>query len=150
MSKRINRYDRYRYNLLWLAEHFLHSKKANKARLKLGAAVSEKIPDNLISVAKKTPGMTAGIVCADHESSMESAKKAIELDLIKPAFIGNKNAIKDKAEQIKWDLSPYEIINSSDEKENNWIDLMIYFLLDKVRCLCYIKLYNKQLCFNCN
>ena len=76
-----------------------------------------KIPNNLISVAKKTPGMSAGIVCADHESSMESAKKAIELDLIKPTFIGNKNAIKDKAEQIKWDLSPYEIINSSDEKE---------------------------------
>ena len=76
-----------------------------------------KIPNNLISVAKKTPGMTAGIVCANHESSMESAKKAIELDLIKPTFIGNKNAIKDKAEQIKWDLSPYEIINSSDEKE---------------------------------
>ena len=47
MSKRINRYDRYRYNLLWLAEHFLHSKKANKARLKLGVAVSEKIPDEL-------------------------------------------------------------------------------------------------------
>ena len=42
-----------------------------------------KIPNNLISVAKKTPGMTAGIVCADHESSMESAKKAIELD---PAY----------------------------------------------------------------
>ena len=76
-----------------------------------------KIPNNLISVAKKTPGMTAGIVCADHDSSMESAKKAIELDLIKPFFIGDKNAIKDKAEQIKWDLSPYEIIHSSDDKE---------------------------------
>ena len=76
-----------------------------------------KIPNNLISVAKKTPGMTAGIVCADHESSMESAKKAIELDLIKPFFIGDKNAIKDKAEQIKLDLSPYEIIHSSDDKE---------------------------------
>ena len=37
-----------------------------------------KIPDNLISVAKKTPDMTAGIVCADHESSMESAKKKTE------------------------------------------------------------------------
>ena len=76
-----------------------------------------KIPNNLISVAKKTPGMTAGIVCADHDSSMESAKKAIELDLIKPFFIGDKNALKDKAEQIKLDLSPYEIIHSSDDKE---------------------------------
>jgi phosphate acetyltransferase len=76
-----------------------------------------KIPNNLISVAKKTPGMTAGIVCADHDSSMDSAKKSVELDLIKPFFIGDKNAIKDKAEQIKWDLSPYEIIHSSDDKE---------------------------------
>jgi len=76
-----------------------------------------KIPNNLISVAKKTPGMTAGIVCADHDSSMDSAKKSVELDLIKPIFIGDKNAIKDKAEQIKWDLTPYEIIQSSDDKE---------------------------------
>ena len=52
-----------------------------------------KIPNNLISVAKKTPGMTAGIVCADHDSSMDSAKKSVELDLIKPYFIGDKNAI---------------------------------------------------------
>ena len=76
-----------------------------------------KIPDNLIAVAKKTPGMTAGLVCADHDSSMDSAKKSAELDLIKPIFIGDKNAIKNKAEQIKWDLTPYEIIHSSDDNE---------------------------------
>ena len=76
-----------------------------------------KIPNNLISVAKKTPGMTAGIVCANHDSSIESAKKAVELDLISPVFIGDKNAIKDKAEQFKWDISSYEIINSVDDKE---------------------------------
>ncbi len=45
--------------------------------------------------------MTAGIVCANHESSMDSAKKSVELNLINPVFIGDKNAIKDKAEQIK-------------------------------------------------
>ena len=76
-----------------------------------------KIPINLISVAKKTPGMTAGIVCANHDSSIDSAKKAVELDLINPVFIGDKNAIKDKAEQFKWDISSYEIINSVDDKE---------------------------------
>ena len=76
-----------------------------------------KIPNNLISVAKKTPGMTAGIVCANHDSSIDSAKKAVELDLISPVFIGDKNAIKDKAEQFKWDISSYEIINSVDDKE---------------------------------
>ena len=76
-----------------------------------------KIPDNLIALAKKTPGMTAGIVCADHDSSMDSAKKSVELNLIKPVFIGDKNAIKNKAEQIKWDLNSYEIIHSSSDKE---------------------------------
>ena len=77
-----------------------------------------KIPDNLIAVAKKTPGMTAGIVCANHDSSMESAKKAVELDLIQPVFIGNKIAIEEKAEKFNWNISKYEIINSSNEKES--------------------------------
>ena len=77
-----------------------------------------KIPDNLIALAKKTPGMTAGIVCANHDSSMESAKKAVELDLIKPVFIGDKIAIKEKAEKFNWNISKYETINSSSEKES--------------------------------
>ena len=34
-----------------------------------------KIPNNLISVAKKTPGMTAGIACADYESWESTANK---------------------------------------------------------------------------
>ena len=42
------------------------------------------IPNNLISLAKKTPNLSAGIICANHDSSMESAKKSVELNLIKP------------------------------------------------------------------
>ena len=48
------------------------------------------IPNNLISLAKKTPDLSAGIICADHDSTIESAKKSVELSLIKPIFIGNK------------------------------------------------------------
>jgi len=76
-----------------------------------------KIPNNLIAIAKKTPGMTAGIVCANHESSMDSAKKAVELDLIKPLFIGDKNSINEKAEKFNWNISKYEIIHSANDKE---------------------------------
>jgi len=76
-----------------------------------------KIPNNLIAVAKKTPSMTAGIICANHESSIESTKKAVELDLIKPIFIGDKNSINEKAEKFNWDISKYEIIHSSNDKE---------------------------------
>ena len=75
------------------------------------------IPNNLISLAKKTPNLSAGIICANHDSSMESAKKSVELNLIKPIFIGNKQEINEKAEKIKWDINAYEIINSSNDVE---------------------------------
>ena len=75
------------------------------------------IPNNLISLAKKTPNLSAGIICANHDSSMESAKKSVELNLIKPIFIGNKQEIIEKAEKIKWDINAYEIINSSNDIE---------------------------------
>jgi phosphate acetyltransferase len=75
------------------------------------------IPNNLISLAKKTPNLSAGIICANHDSSMESAKKSVELNLIKPIFIGNKKEINKKAEKIEWDINAYEIINSSNDVE---------------------------------
>jgi phosphate acetyltransferase len=75
------------------------------------------IPNNLISLAKKTPNLSAGIICANHDSSMESAKKSVELNLINPIFIGNKQEINEKAEKIEWDINAYEIINSSNDVE---------------------------------
>ena len=75
------------------------------------------IPNNLLSLAKKTPNVAAGIVCADHDSSMDSAKKAVGLNLIKPIFIGDKIAINEKAKKFKWDISQYEIIDLSNDKE---------------------------------
>ena len=75
------------------------------------------IPNNLLSLAKKTPNLSAGIICANHDSSIESAKKSVELNLIKPIFIGNKQEINEKAEKIKWDINAYEIINSSNDVE---------------------------------
>ena len=75
------------------------------------------IPNNLISLAKKTPNLSAGIICANHDSSMESAKKSVELSLINPIFIGNKQEINEKAEKIEWDINAYEIINSANDVE---------------------------------
>ncbi len=75
------------------------------------------IPNNLISLAKKTPDLSAGIICADHDSTIESAKKSVELSLIKPIFIGNKKKIIEKAKKIKWEINSYEIIDSSKDVE---------------------------------
>ena len=44
------------------------------------------VPENLISLAKKTSQIPVGIVSAHQAAAMESAKKAFELNLIKPIF----------------------------------------------------------------
>ena len=75
------------------------------------------IPKNLVSLAKKTPAVASGIVCADHDTSMESAKKAFELNLIKPIFIGEKLAIKEKAKKFNWNIDQFETIDASNDKE---------------------------------
>ena len=75
------------------------------------------ILNNLLSFAQKSPNLSAGIICANHDSSMESAKKSVELNLIEPIFIGDKNAINEKADKINWDISSYNIINSSTDIE---------------------------------
>ena len=75
------------------------------------------IPKNLVSLAKKTPAVASGIVCAEHDTSMESAKKAFELNLIKPIFIGEKLAIKEKAKKFNWNIDQFETIDVSNDKE---------------------------------
>ena len=46
------------------------------------------VPENLIALAKKTPKIPVAIVCANHPSSIKSAKEACNLDLINPIFVG--------------------------------------------------------------
>lgn len=72
-------------------------------------------PDNLLLVAKKKKDVTAGIVNAGKPLPMHSAMEAVKENLITPIFIGDKNEIKKYAEQLKWDISKYEIINESVE-----------------------------------
>ena len=72
-------------------------------------------PDNLLKVAKKKKDVSAGIVNAGKPLPMHSAMEAVKENLIKPIFIGNKDEIQKCAEQLKWDISKYEIINETVE-----------------------------------
>ena len=74
-------------------------------------------PDNLLNVAKKKKDVTAGIVNAGKPLPMHSAMESVKESLITPIFIGNKDEIQKCAEQLKWDISKYEIIN--EPVENN-------------------------------
>ena len=75
------------------------------------------VPENLISLAKKTSQMPVGIVSAHQASAIESAKQACELDLIQPIFIGDKNRIQEEANTLKWNINSFEIIDQNNDHE---------------------------------
>ena len=75
------------------------------------------VPENLISLAKKTESMSVGIVCAHQSSAMESTKQAFDLNLILPIFIGDKNGIQKEADLLNWDINNFEIIDQNNDQE---------------------------------
>ena len=72
-------------------------------------------PNNLLDVAHKKKGVKAAIVNAGLPLPMLSVQDAVNENLIIPIFIGNKVEILKCAEQLKWDISSYEIIEESVE-----------------------------------
>ena len=74
-------------------------------------------PNNLLNFAHKKKGVKAGIVNAGKPLPMLSVQDAVKENLIEPIFIGDKNQILKCAEDIKWDISEYEVIN--EPVENN-------------------------------
>ncbi|MDC3232937.1 bifunctional enoyl-CoA hydratase/phosphate acetyltransferase [Pelagibacteraceae bacterium] len=74
-------------------------------------------PENLLKIAKTKGPVKVVIVNAGKPITIESAKQAVDENLIEPIFVGNKLIIEQLAKDIKWDLSMYEIIN--EPIENN-------------------------------
>ena len=75
------------------------------------------VPNNLLALAKKTPKIPVAIVCANHSSTIESAKEACDMSLIDPIFIGQKDTILEEAENQVWDISSYQVINTNDNQD---------------------------------
>ena len=75
------------------------------------------VPNNLLNAALKNKGVKAGIVNAGKPLPMLSVQDAVKENLIDPIFIGDEKEILKCAEEIKWDISKYEIIN--EPVENN-------------------------------
>ena len=74
-------------------------------------------PNNLLDHAQKKKGVNAAIVNAGLPLPMLSVQDAVKENLITPIFIGNKKEILKCAEQLKWDISEFKIIN--EPVENN-------------------------------
>ena len=75
------------------------------------------VPNNLLNAALKNKGVKAGIVNAGKPLPMLSVQDAVKENLIDPIFIGDEKEILKCAEDLKWDISKYEIIN--EPVENN-------------------------------
>ena len=72
-------------------------------------------PENLIKLARTKGPAKVVIVNAVKPVSIESAKQAVDTNLIIPVFIGDKSIIEKNAKELNWDISKYEIINEPDE-----------------------------------
>ena len=74
-------------------------------------------PNNLLNIAHNKKGVKVAIVNAGKPLPMISVQDAVNENLVEPIFIGDKKEILKCAEDLKWDISQYEIIN--EPVENN-------------------------------
>ena len=74
-------------------------------------------PNNLLDEAHKKKGVKVAVVNAGKPLPMLSVQDAVNENLIEPIFIGDEKEILKCAEDLKWDISNYQIIN--EPIENN-------------------------------
>ena len=74
-------------------------------------------PNNLLDIAHQKRGIKAAIVNAGKELPMLSVMDAVKEKLIVPVLIGDEGEIKKIAEELKFDISDYEIVH--EPIENN-------------------------------
>ena len=74
-------------------------------------------PNNLLDYAHKKKSVKVAVVNAGKPLPMLSIQDAVNIDLVEPIFIGDKKEILKCAEDLKWDVSKYEIID--EPVENN-------------------------------
>ena len=74
-------------------------------------------PNNLLDKAQEKKGVKVAVVNAGKPLPMLSVQDAVNENLIEPIFIGDEKEILKCAEDLKWDISNYQIIN--EPIENN-------------------------------
>ncbi len=74
-------------------------------------------PLNLLDIAHKKRGVKAAIVNAGKTLPMLSVMDSVKEKLIEPVFIGDKNEIKKCADELKFDISDYKILDEPVENE---------------------------------
>ncbi len=86
-------------------------------------------PNNLLDIAHQKRGVKAGIVNAGKTLPMLSVMDAVKEKLIEPVFIGNEIEIKKCADDLKFDISDFEI--KHEPIENNTAKIAAKLASDK-------------------
>jgi phosphate butyryltransferase len=73
--------------------------------------------DNLVERTKSRPKRKIAIAAAGDYEVLEAIRHAINEGIVEPVFIGHKPQITTIAEDLEFDLSPYEIIHIPDTIE---------------------------------
>ena len=68
-------------------------------------------PNSLLDLAHKKKGVKVAVVNAGKPLPMLSVQDAVNENLIEPIFIGHEVEIQKCAEDIKWDISKFELIH---------------------------------------
>jgi len=74
-------------------------------------------PNKLLDEAHKKKGVKVAVVNAGKPLPMLSVQDAVNENLIEPIFIGDKKEILKCAENLKWNISEYEIIDEPVEND---------------------------------
>ena len=74
-------------------------------------------PNNLLDLAHKKKGVKVAVVNAGKPLPMLSIQDAVNENLIEPIFIGHEVEIQKCADDIKWDISKYELIHEPVEND---------------------------------
>jgi phosphate acetyltransferase len=74
-------------------------------------------PHNLLEVAHQKKGVPAAIVNAGKPLPMQSTMDAVNENLITPILIGDKIEIQKCADELKFDISKFEIIHEPTENK---------------------------------
>ncbi|MGI9350323.1 MAG: phosphate acyltransferase [Rhizobiaceae bacterium] len=74
-------------------------------------------PEHLLTLAKQNPPARTAIVRAGAPLPMQAAKAAFDKGIMEPVFVGEQAEIQSEAENLDWDISNFQIINTTGEKE---------------------------------
>ena len=74
-------------------------------------------PNNLLDLAHNKKGVKVAVFNACKPLPMLSVQDAVNENLIEPIFIGHEVEIQKCAEDIKWDISKYELLHEPVEND---------------------------------